>query len=160
VFDVVRAAALVWAIVAATRVRARWEWPLLALVGYVFALELVSGFTIRAEGPLVPMLALLLIFLGPSSMPRGALPAVPLAAAVVHWPVVVGAASAGALALASRLVTARARAQPEHSDLYPRTHALALALTLLAALDGILVVARVLPWIVGGDLGDGRVDAE
>jgi hypothetical protein len=160
VFDVVRAAALVWAIVAATRVRARWEWALLALVGYVFALELVSGFTIRGQGPLVPMLALLLAFLGPSSMPRGALPAIPLAGAVVHWPALVGAASASALALASSIVTRRARACPEHSDLHPRTHALALALTLLAALDAILVVARLLPWMVGADLGDGRGDSE
>jgi hypothetical protein len=145
VLDVARAVGLVWAVAAAWRARGWREGLVLAAFAYVFALEVASGFTVRDEGPLMPLMAVILVFLGPSAMPRGHLPALPLAWAVVGWPTVLSAARAGLLALASSRTTARARALPEHADATPRVHGLAVALFFLAVLDVMSAVARALP---------------
>lgn len=143
--DVARAVGLVWAAFMAWRARGWREGLVLAAFAYVFALEVASGFTVRDEGPLMPLVALVIVFLGPSAMPRGHLPALPLAWAVVRWPATLSAARAGLLALASSRTTARARALPEHADGTPRVHRLAVALFFLVVLDVMSAVARVLP---------------
>jgi hypothetical protein len=90
-------------------------------------------------------------------MPRGPLPALPIAAIVVSWPAVVTAVSAATFALASNRATARARAMPEHADATARLHRFAMSLAFLAVLEATSTVARILPVLVGGDLGDGRL---
>jgi hypothetical protein len=157
-FDVGRIVALAWALRTALRSRAWLPVAVLALAGYVFALELWSGFTVREQGPLVPMLALLLVFLGPSAMPRGPLPAVPLAGLVVAWPGVARLLACAAFAAVAARVLAGARSMPAHSEQLARAHAVFRSLLLCAVIDAMSLVEHVLPVLLGGDLSDGRVD--
>jgi hypothetical protein len=153
-FDVARLIALTWALVVVLRARARLEAISLAVVGYFFALALVSGFTIRREGPLDPMFGLLLALIGPTSIPRGALPSLPGARLVVAHPAVVNVLACAALvALAWRLAS-RAYRLPAASLETSRLDRLGRALVLVAAFEGISAATRILPsmldWGWGG----------
>jgi hypothetical protein len=152
--DVGLAVALVWAFAAALRVRAWREGGLVALLAYVLALEVCSGITVRGQGPLLLHYAMLLVFLGPSAMPRGPLPAVPLAATVIAWPLLVRVASCLAAAASARLVLGRANVLPGHSEALVRTQRLFRALLLLAVLHGMVVVELAWPVVLGWE-GDG-----
>ena len=77
-FDAARALALVWALVRAAHARSWLSMALLVTVAYAFALSIASGITIREDGPMSPIMAILLAIIGPSALPRGRLPPLPL----------------------------------------------------------------------------------
>jgi hypothetical protein len=146
VFDVARLLALAYALALAGRRRAWLELGVLGFAAYVLGLEIASGFTVRNEGPQEPMMALVLALIGPSAIPRGRLPAVPLALAVVARPALVDAVVAGALAVSAKRLGDRARRIPAaFSDEVMRLDRLATAMVLVAVFEGIAVGVRVLP---------------
>jgi hypothetical protein len=119
---------------------------MLAIVVYVLGLEIASGFTVRREGPQQPMMALVLALVGPSAIPRGRLPGVPLAQAVVTRPGLVDMAAGAALVVAAKRLGDRARQIPAaFSDEVMRLDRLATAMVLLAVFEGIAVGVRLLP---------------
>ncbi len=94
--DIGRAVALGWALLVAVRARAGLAGLAVLAVTYLYALEVASGITVRDHGPFAPMVVMLLIFIGPSGMPRGPLPALPLAGAGTTYAVsVTGLAGPG-----------------------------------------------------------------
>ncbi len=155
-FDVARLLALAWALVAVIRGRAQLEAFSIVLVGYFFALAVVSGFTIRSEGPLDPMFALLLALIGPTSIPRGALPALPGARLVVAYPAFVNILACAALVALAWRLSARAYRLPAASLETNRLDRLARVLVLVAAFEGISAATRVLPYML--DWGWGGSD--
>lgn len=156
-FDIVRIIAMVWAGYASIKARSGLALMALGLAAYVLGLEVASGITVRNEGPMVPVFALLLVFLGPSGMPRGHLPALPLASAIVRLPTLVhGAAALGWFGLAGVILRRRATVA-EHSSQYDETGRLLGATILLAVFETFYVFARVLPALAGGELGSGQM---
>jgi hypothetical protein len=144
-FDAGRTLAFAWALFCVLRVRAWLAVAALALAAYVFALAIASGFTVRADGPMSPVMAPLLAILGPTSLPRGALPPWPLAAVVVHAPVAGDLAMGVALLAVARRMIARAYHLPQFSE---RTHQIsraALAIVLVAVFEGLSAATRALP---------------
>jgi hypothetical protein len=147
-FDVARLIALVWAVVVVARARARVEGLALVVALYFFALAVASGVTIRNEGPLEPMIALLLALVGPTSMPRGRLPSLPGANLVVSWPAIVNAVACVSLVALARRLGARIDELPESSLETKRLDRLGRALVLVAAFEGIAAGTRLLPWML------------
>jgi hypothetical protein len=152
VFDLGRALALLWALSAAWRARGWREAILLAACSYVFALEVASGIAVRDEGPLMPVLSLVLVFLGPSGMPRGHLPAWPLGDVVRHWPATVNAAVGAVVGYVCWRRHARSRASNEYAADYRSSTRLELALLLIAVFEGVYAVARALPSVAADGL--------
>ena len=151
-FDLGRAVALAWALVAAFRARAWAEAALLGATTYAIVLEIFSGMTVQSLGPIHPMYAMLLVFMGPSAMPRGPLPPLPFASAVIHSPALVDGAMTLALAAASVRVVIRMYKLPDFSVEAARWRRLALPLVFVAVVQAIGVGSRFLPDIIGGDL--------
>ena len=150
-FDVARIIAIAWALVVVVRARAWVEAALILAVAYLFTLAVVSGFTIRNEGAEEPMMALLLVFIGPTAMPRGALPPLPGASLVRVWPAAIDVAALAALLARERSVAARVLALPESTAETARLDRLGRALVLVAVLEAISAWTRVMPHVLGGD---------
>lgn len=148
--DVARILALAWALVVVVRARAWVEAALIVAVAYFFALAVVSGFTIRSEGAEEPMVALLLVFIGPTAMPRGPLAPLPGASLVVAWPAAIEIGALVALLARERSVAARVLALPESSAETARLDRLGRALVLVAVLEAISAWTRVMPYVLGG----------
>jgi hypothetical protein len=153
-FDAARILALVWALAVVVRARAWIEAAVLLVLAYFFTLAVASGFTVRSEGPLEPMIALILALIGPTAMPRGALPPLPGAWLVVTWPAAVDVALCVALVARERSLAARVDTLPESSLETARLDRLGRALVLVAALEGMSAGLHVLPhmldWGAGG----------
>jgi hypothetical protein len=150
-FDLARVAAVLWALAAIGRARA-WSYvPILAALAYLLALEIASGVTVRDQGPLNPLISLVLVFVGPSGMPRGPLPPLPLAAAVVDSPLLVSIATALVLALFSWRAHRAASPLPEFSETVARADRVELAFVLLAVLEVMSVFSRLLPRLLDVD---------
>ncbi|HEY2513736.1 MAG TPA: hypothetical protein VGI39_22870 [Polyangiaceae bacterium] len=147
-FDAGRLLALLWAIFRVARARAPLDGAVLAFAAYTFALEVWSGFTIRGQGAMDPILAVALALLGPTALPRGPLPALPLANLVLRLPAVVNVGEIAALFLVAR----RRRAHVETlSPFDPATQLqgrAALAVMLVAVFDGLSAVLRLIPEFV------------
>ena len=128
---------------------------ILGIVAYLFALEVASGITIRAEGPQEPIVIMLLAIIGPTAMPRGHLPPLPLASFVVRWPALVNGAAAAALILPARRLISRIDDLPQFSPETRRLGQVALALFLVAVFEGLGAGTRVIPvmldWGSGGE---------
>jgi hypothetical protein len=154
-FDVARVIALLWALVVVVRARAWIEGAALGVLTYAFALSVASGVTIRNEGALQPMIALMLALIGPTAMPRGPLPPLPGAWLVVTWPAAVSVALCLVLVVRERALAARVDQLPESSAETARLDRLGRVLVLLAALEGVSAglhaLPRVLDWGSGGD---------
>jgi hypothetical protein len=154
-FDVGRVLAIGWALLVACRARAWLEAVILGVVAYLFALEVVSGITIRAEGPQEPIVVMLLAIIGPTAMPRGHLPPLPLASFVVHWPALVNVVAAAALILPARRLISRIDDLPHFSPETGRLGRVALALFLVAVFEALSAGTRAIPvmldWGSGGE---------
>ena len=123
----------------------------LVVAAYVFALTIASGFAIRANGPMAPMMGLLLIFMGPSTLPRGALPPLlPLGTLVVRWPALADAASCVALLFLARRIVARVEHLPQFAESSHRISRAALAIVLVAVFAGLAASIRLLPELLEG----------
>lgn len=154
-FDAGRLLAFAWAFVHVLRARA---WPgvaALALAAYAFGLGVTSGLTVRAEGPMPPILAVLLALIGPTSLPRGALPSVPLAALVLRAPAVADLALGGALLFVARRINARVDQLPQFSEATRQLSRAGLAIVLVAVLEGVAAAIRLLPEFL--DWGTGPI---
>jgi hypothetical protein len=138
--DVGHALAFVWALVLA--VRARSTTAVFALVGvfYIFALEVGIGFGARDRGSLSAGYAFMLVFIGPSGMPRGGPSACPLASFVIAHPVLTQLATACVLMGPRQLLSREAsqlRPELEEARLLDRA---ILQLTLLIVIDLLVAV--------------------
>jgi len=141
--------------VVVVRTRAWLEAVVLGVVAYFFALAVASGFTVRSDGPMQPMMALLLALIGPTSLPRGALPPLTGARLVVAWPAVVNIVASGALAARAWRLGARVYELPAASPETSRLARLGRALVLIAAFEGISAATRVLPYMLDWGWGGG-----
>ena len=158
-FDLVRTVGLVWLLVVASRARS-WTavWGASAMA-YILALEVASGITIRNQGPMVPVLSMVLVFIGPSAMPRGPLTPLPHAHSIVAWPSVVDGLACVALAILSWRISQRVSSLPvREEDRIRQTSRVALALMASAVCQGLLVAFRLLPALMGGEVGNGNVE--
>ena len=135
-FDFGRVLAIGWALFVVCRARAWLEAVILGVVAYLFALEVASGITLRAEGPQEPIVVVLPAIIGPTAMPRGHLSPLPLGAFVVQWPALVNVAAAAALILPARRLISRIDDLPQFSPETRRLGQVALALFLVAVLEG------------------------
>jgi len=150
--DCGRVVIFAWALFRVARAR---EWAgeaAVAIAAYLFALSVVSGFTIRATGSMNPLFGLSLVFLGPSSLPRGPLPPLPLADVVIAAPVATNAIVSLALLVLARRWNARIAGLPHFAD---ATYCLArasLALVLVAVFEGFAAVLRVMPELLNRQL--------
>jgi hypothetical protein len=149
VFDLGRLIALAWALFVTARARAVGPALAVVAVGYVVGLELWSGFTIRSQGPLEPAMSMLLVFLGPSALPRGPLPAWPLAHAAVAWPIATDAVVAALLVVPHRALARRSAPLRPESEEARRIDRAALAVVLLVVTQGLYAAARGLPMALG-----------
>jgi len=100
----------------------------------------------------MPVFALLLIFLGPSGMPRGPLPAVPLAGAVQASPATVNAVVGALVGYFFWRRHRRSLESNEYAADFRSSTRLQLALLLIAVFEGIYAVARALPVAAGDGL--------
>jgi hypothetical protein len=147
-FDVARAIAIVWALVVVFRARARVDAIVILAVAYLFALEVASGFTVRREGVQEPMMALVLALVGPSAIPRGALPGLLGASLVVRWPATVNVAACAVLIARDRILSARIDTLPAFSNETRNLDRVGRVLVLIAAFEGIGAGTRALPFVL------------
>ncbi len=155
-FDAARTIALVWVLIVAYRAR-MWGAVVAALaVAYFLALEVASGITVRDQGPMMPAVSLVLAFIGPSVLPRGPLPSVLFARAAVEWPATVDGITCLALAVVSWRASRRVTELPACEEhLIRRGSSVVLALMLSAVFQGLVFAMRLLPVLLGGQLGNG-----
>jgi hypothetical protein len=156
VFDAGRILAFAWALALVLRARVWLGVVALASAAYLFGLSVASGFTVRADGPMSPLVAVLLALMGPSAIPRGALPSLPFADAVVHWPALVDIATGAALFLVARRLNARAERLPPFAETTQRLSRAALALVLVAVFQALSGSMRLIPVLLergAGSLG-------
>ena len=133
----------------------------LMLALYLFAVEVTSGITVREAGPMVPVAAMILVFIGPSGLPRGALPSwLPFGGMHVRHSVLPEVAVIAALAVVSLVAHRRAAALPVSKEAQAldleRLH---LGFALCAVLASFQLSARVVPLALGIDLVNARVDS-
>jgi hypothetical protein len=149
--DLGRVAALVWTLFAIGRTR-RWpEAGVLAFAAYLLGLEITAGITIRSQGAQEPILAILLVLLGPSGMPPGPIPELPLAW-LVRLPATAHALASAALAVPFVTLARRAaRLMPESSEAAALDRA-ALAFLLAATLEGLEAGALSVPRLLSSEL--------
>jgi hypothetical protein len=147
VFDLARAVAVVWAVARTLRARAWGDAAVLAIAAYVFALAVWSGFVGSPDPRLAFSLAIELGLVGPSALPRGPLPAVPLAAVVMGWPATLDLISAAAvLGVSQRRLALVQHLSPfsRESDQLRRAAVSAVLVGVLTTIAGLL---RVLLWV-------------
>jgi hypothetical protein len=142
-FDLLRALAMLWGTVVLMRARA-WVAVLpLALAAWLLGLAVASGITVRNEGPLDAMMAIMLAIIGPSAIPRGHLPAaIPLASLVTSWPLLASLLAAAALVIAARWLGGRLDAMPQASEKGAQLERAVLALWLVAGSEGLSAGTR------------------
>jgi hypothetical protein len=138
--DVGHALAFVWTLVLAVRARSNAAVLALAVVGYIFVLELVIGFEARDRGDLNAGYAFMLAFIGPTGMPRGGTSAWPLASLVIGYPVLTQLAAAGVLMGPRQLLARRAAELRPEVDEARRLDRAALQLTLLIVIELLVAV--------------------
>lgn len=149
-FDVGRILVFAWALFRAGRGRVWGAAVAVAASAYFFAVAVASGFAVRNEGPMNPMYGLLLVFLGPASLPRGDVHALPLGSLVRAAPVAIDALSSAALLSVAGALTGRVRRLPEFSDATVRIAQAANALVLAAVFEGLAAAIRLLPELLAG----------
>jgi hypothetical protein len=141
-FDLLRALALLWSTVTVVRARAWVATVPLAFAAWLYALAVASGITIRREGPQEAMTAIMLAIIGPTTMPRGRLPPLPLASFVTGWPLLASLAGTTGLVVAARWFGGRLEATPAASDCGPQLERIVMALWLVAGTEGLSMGTR------------------
>ena len=143
---------MAWALFVVFRTRRRLEAAIAVSASYLFGLEIASGFTIRSQGPQEPIIAILLVLIGPSGVPRGDLRGLPLGALVVRWPPVAHLLAAIVLAAPFLLLSRRTgRLRPESVEAR-RLDRAALALMLVAYFECLEAGAWFLPYFMSRDI--------
>jgi hypothetical protein len=136
--DAGRVLALIVAVVWSIRARSRLGLLAALAVGYVYVLEMASGFGARDRGPMSIWYAFTLAFWGPSGLPRGLLAGWPLAGFVMLHPLGTQLLTAACAAVPWRVLARRSSAlRPESAEAY-RLDRAALQFVLVFVLDVIL----------------------
>ena len=144
-FDAGRVLVLLWALACALRARSRLAVGMLAICAYMFGLSVASGITVREDGPLNPMMAVLLAVVGPSALPRGRLPAFPLASIALERPAIVNVVLCAALVIAARRLIGAAQHLPQFEAHTRSVGRAATALVLVAVFEGLAASLRLVP---------------
>jgi len=116
-----------------------------ALAGYLFGLAVASGINVRLEGPQEPITVLLLVIGGPTAIPRGRLPPLPLASLVVGSPLLVDLIPIITLLLVTWRLASRSRRLPAFSPENERISRVVLALWVVAGIEGLSLATRAVP---------------
>ena len=148
--DSLNACALLWAWVRCVRARARVETLLVLVASYVLGLELASGLVTLRGGTLDPMFLGSILSVVLSGLPRGALPAWPLAAEVVGRPWIVDLTLSVALLGPFVALSKRTRDLPDEGVVAQRITRAALALVVLTMFAWLHTVIGG-AWALSGD---------
>jgi hypothetical protein len=138
--DVGHALAFVWGLVLGVRARSGATILALAVVIYIFVLEVVIGFAARDRGDLSAGYAFMLAFIGPTGMPRGGSSPWPLASFIVAHPVLTQLLTAGVLMGPRQVLSQRAAELRPELEEARRLDRASLQLTLLIVIDLIVAV--------------------
>jgi hypothetical protein len=111
----------------------------LLVVGYVYYLEIVTGFGAREHGPMHVAYAFVLAFLGPSGLPRSGI-FFPLSHLVAAHPIVTRLATATILVGPRALLVRQSAPLRPESERARRLDRASLQLTLVIVLDLIVTV--------------------
>jgi hypothetical protein len=144
-FDAGRTLVFLWALAHVLRARSWLAAIPLAVTGYLFALAVASGVALRDEGPMSPVMAIVLGLMGPSAMPRGHLPPLPLASAVIGVPAIVNVVLCAVLVATARRMIDRAQHLPQFSEATRGVGRAATAIILVAVFEGLAASLRLLP---------------
>lgn len=140
-FDVGRVLALVVALVWCARARTRLGAAVVLLVAYVYALEVAGGIAARGSQPAHAGYAFVLVFLGPSSLPRALIDGLPLADVVMRHPIAVHLATAACLAGPWWALERRSAPLYPESDEAHRVDRAAVQLVLVIVFELLLAVS-------------------
>jgi hypothetical protein len=135
-FDVGRAVAVLVALVWSVRAGSRGGVVATLLIAYCYALEMASG--LLAHAPAAAGYAFALVFIGPSSLPRGLALGWPLAGFVMRHPLAMQLVTAGCAALPWRMLERRSAKLYPESDEAVRVDRAAVQLVLVMTFDLIL----------------------
>jgi hypothetical protein len=147
VLDLGRTVALSFALLFSIRTRSAVAVLLVLVVGYLYYLEIVTGFTARDAGPMHEAYAFVLVFLGPSGLPRTG-NFLPLSHLVAAQPIVAQLCTAATLAIPrALLVRQSAPLRPESEDAR-RFDRASLQLTLVIVFDLFIAVCDGTVWLL------------
>jgi hypothetical protein len=117
------------------------------VVGYVYYLEMVTGFGARDHGPMHEAYAFVLVFLGPSGLPRiGTF--LPLSHLVSAQPIVAQLGTAATLAIPRTLLIRQSAPLRPESESARRFDRASLQLTLVIVLDLFIAVCDGMVWLL------------
>ena len=101
-------------------------------------------------------MSMLLILIGPTAMPRGHLPGLPLVWLVAHWPLVANLLAGAVVAIPARRFMQLSDGLPPASDEADRLGRVALALSIVAGFEGLSAGTRAIPYLLDWGAG-GRI---
>jgi hypothetical protein len=137
--DLGRTLALMLALLFSIRARSAVAIVAVLIVGYVYGLEIATGFAARDRGPMPPQYGFVLAFLGPSALPRtGSF--LPLSNMVAASPIVTQLCTATILAIPRALLVRQSAPLRPETDDARRFDRASLQLTLVIVLDLIVAV--------------------
>ncbi len=148
--DLGRTLALLFALLFSIRARSAVAVLALLVVGYVYSLELVTGFGAREHGPMHVAYAFVLAFLGPSGLPRSG-SFLPLSHLVAADPIVTQLATATILAVPRALLVQQSAPLRPESESARRLDRASLQLTLLIVLDLFVAVCDGMVYLLARD---------
>jgi hypothetical protein len=139
VLDVGRTLALLFALLFSIRARSVVAVLAVLVVGYVYYLEIVTGFGARDHGSMYVAYAFVLAFLGPSGLPRSGT-FLPLSNLIAADPIVTQLSTATILAVPRALLVRRSAPLRPESESARRLDRASLQLTLMIVLDLFIAV--------------------
>ena len=135
--DFGRILALLFALLFSVRARSAVAVVAVLVVGYVYYLEIATGFGARDRGSMPPQYAFVLAFLGPSGLPRSG-GSLSLSRMVAASPIVTQVCTATILAIPRTLLVRQSAPLRPESDEARRFDRASLQLTLVIVLDLII----------------------
>lgn len=117
------------------------------VVGYVDYLEIVTGFVARDRGPLHVAYAFVLVFLGPSGLPRSG-SSLPLSNLVAAQPIAAQLSTAATLAIPRALLVRQSAPLRPESESARRFDRASLQLTLVIVFDLFIAVCDAMVWLL------------
>jgi hypothetical protein len=134
VLDLGRTVALLFALLFSIRARSAIAVLSVLVVGYVYYLEISTGFMARDRGPMHEAYAFVLVFLGPSGLPRTGT-FLPLSHPVAAQPIVAQLGTAATLAIPRTLLMRQSAPLRPETESARRLDGASLQLTLVIVLD-------------------------
>jgi hypothetical protein len=150
VLDLGRTVALLFALLFSIRARSVVAVLALLAVGYVYYVEIVTGFGAREHGPMHVAYAFVLAFLGPSGLPRSGT-FLPLSHLVAAQPVVTQLATATILSFPRAILIRQSAPLRPESERARRLDRARLQLTLVIVLDLFVAVCDGMVYLLARD---------